>query len=237
MAPSAMVAARKRAQQGKKPKASKKQKNDFRKSPDKINHEQRSVEELPDDTEEEEEEEEPNETENNNNKDNASDSSDDDDEYKRSKNNDVQPITKKVSEEVQTSTANKNENQNYLDLYLDDAPVKVLPGEIRAAIKSVVNTHLFKGVKFYHNTQSATRVVGYVFDKIHKGGLENQAFRRSIWNAACDYIAFRTGELRQQCVERWYAVLYGTLLFLKHYTSFKISNQSVFIVTQRASTN
>jgi len=28
----------------------------------------------------------------------------------------VQPTKKRVSEEVQTSTANKNENQNYLDL-------------------------------------------------------------------------------------------------------------------------
>jgi len=102
-------------------------------------------------------------------------------------------------------------------MYLEDALLTVLPGEIRAAIKSVINTHLFKGVKYIHNSQSLTRVVGYVLEKIDKGGLQNKAFRRSIWNAACDYISFWTAELRQQCIERWYAVLYGKFIFGKHF--------------------
>jgi len=39
------------------------------------------------------------------------------------------------------------------------------------------------------------RVVGYVLEKIDKGGLQNKAFQRSMWNAACNYISFWTAEL------------------------------------------
>lgn len=102
-------------------------------------------------------------------------------------------------------------------MYLEDAPLTELLGEICAAIKSIINTHLFKGVKYYHNSQSPMHIVGYVLEKIDKGGLQNKAFQRSIWNAACDYISFRTAELRQQCIERWYAVLYGKFIFGKHF--------------------
>jgi len=126
-------------------------------------------------------------------------------------------MQERVSADVQVNSNKQQEKQNYLDMYLEDAPLTVLLGEIHAGIKSIVNTHLFKGVKYYHNSQSPMHVVGYVLDKIHKGGLENKAFWMSMWNAACNYISFQTAELWQQCIERWYAVLYGKFIFWKHF--------------------
>jgi len=61
-------------------------------------------------------------------------------------------------------------------MYLEDALLTVLWGEICAGIKSIVNTHLFKGVKYYHNSQSDT-CCQICIGKIDKGGLQNKQNR------------------------------------------------------------
>jgi len=98
-----------------------------------------------------------------------------------------------------------------VDMFLDDAPATQLPGTVEAAVKNVVDTALFQGVKFYKTTKSASCVVGYVYDKMNMGEskLEDKMFQTKHWAAACEYITTRTGELRQQCIERWYAVGYS----------------------------
>jgi len=65
-----------------------------------------------------------------------------------------------------------------VDMFLDDAPVTQLLGTVEAAVKNVVNTALFWGVKFYKMTKSASCVIGYVYNKMNMGGskLEDKMF-------------------------------------------------------------
>ena len=98
-----------------------------------------------------------------------------------------------------------------VDMFLDDAPATHLLGTVEAAVKNVVDTALFWSVKFYKMTESASHVIGYVYDKMNMGGnkLDDKMFWTKHWAAACDYITTRTSELWQQCIERWYAVGYS----------------------------
>jgi len=52
---------------------------------------------------------------------------------------------------------------------MEDTPVTILLGTVSASNKNILSTSLFQRAKFYHNTQSALQIVGYVFLKMGKG--------------------------------------------------------------------
>jgi len=196
MAPSSIVAARKRVINKTKQSGNKKQKHDFRR-------------------EEDDKDDDDSDTETNN-KENKDDDSDDDDENNNKKSTENSFENHVAEKEQQVSDKNVT---GIIDLLLDDAPAMELPGTLEASVKHVVDTALFRGVKFYKTPKSASRVVGYVFTKINMGEkkVEQQLFRRLYWSAVSNDITSRTAELRQQCIERWYAVGYGKFNIRKQF--------------------
>jgi len=100
-------------------------------------------------------------------------------------------------EKTSVAVSDKTKVTAIIDLLMEDAPVTELPGTLEASIKNVVNTALFWGVKFYKTLKSASRVVGYVFEKIGMGdhSLEKKLFRTKHWNVICKFIASQTAEL------------------------------------------
>ena len=109
--------------------------------------------------------------------------------------------------------SDKNTVTGIIDLLMENVPATQVPRTLEAAMKKVVDTALFWGVKFYKTPKSASCIVGYVFEKIKMGGnsLENKIFCTQHWNIVCKFIASCTADLRQQCIERWYAAGYGKL--------------------------
>jgi len=95
-----------------------------------------------------------------------------------------------------------NVTRAIVGMFMDDAPATQLPGIVEAAIKNVVDTALFWGVKFYKTTKSASHVVGHVFGKMNMGGskLEDKMCCSKNWTASCEYLSTRTNELQQQCI-------------------------------------
>jgi len=146
MAPSSIVAARKRVVNKTKQSGNKKQKHDFRR-------------------EEDDKDDDDSDTETNN-KENKDDDSDDDDENNNKKSTENSFENHVAEKEQQVSDKNVT---GIIDLLLDDAPAMELPGTLEASVKHVVDTALFRGVKFYKTPKSASRVVGYVFTKINMG--------------------------------------------------------------------
>jgi len=114
---------------------------------------------------------------------------------------------------VQVQLVSDKNVTGIIDLLMDNAPKTELPGTLEATIKNVVDTALFWGVKSYKTPKSASRIVGYVFEKIKMGGnsLENKLFCTQHWSIICKFIASCTVDLQQQCIKRWYAVGYGKL--------------------------
>ena len=187
MAPSSIVAARKRVVNKTKQSGNKKQKHDFRRDKD-------------------DEDDNDSDTEFDKKEHKDDDSDDDKNNNKKSTENSFENHVAEKEQQV----SDKNVT-GIIDLLLDDAPATELPGTLEASIKHVVDTALFRGVKFYKTPKSASRVVGYVFTKINMGEniVEQQLFRRLHWSVICNEVTCRTAELRQQCIERWYAVGYG----------------------------
>jgi len=146
-----------------------------------------------------------------------------DDDNKEDDKDDEEEAFKKIFPEntpvaVQLQLVSDKNVTGIIDLLMDDAPKTELPGTLEAAIKNVVDTALFQGVKFYKTPKSASHIIGYVFEKIKMGGnsLENKLFCTQHWSIICKFIASRTADLQQQCIERWYAVGYGKLTVPEH---------------------
>jgi len=207
MAPSSMVAARKRAQNGKNQANSgnKRSKHDFHKNGiDENNKNENQTDSEEDDVHDNDKHDD--------DKHNKHDDGDGKQENGAEKHNDDDDEEETVSNKVIERVSDKNNvTITIVDLFLDDAPATELPGTLEAAIKNVVDTALFRGVKFFKNTKSASRIVGFVFQNVKMGGDSHgdKLLQTKFWNATCDFISFRTGHLRQQCIDRWYAVGYG----------------------------
>jgi len=199
MAPSSMVAARKRAQNGKNQanSANKRSKHDFRKN----GIDENNKNENQTDSEEYDVHDDDKHDDGDGKQENGAEKHNDDDDEEET-------VSNKVIERVSDKN---NVTITIVDLFLDDAPAMELPGTLEAAIKNVVDTALFRGVKFFKTTKSASLVVGFVFHNVKMGGDSHgdKLLRTKFWNATCDFISFRTGHLRQQCIDRWYAVGYG----------------------------
>jgi len=71
-------------------------------------------------------------------------------------------------------------------------PITVLLGTVSVSIKIILSVHLVQRAKFYHNTQSTSCVVGYVFLNMEKGDnyVKDKNCQTKMWSAACDFIIF-----------------------------------------------
>jgi len=170
-----MVAARKRVIAKTKSAPNKKSKHDFHHNDEE--EEASDIDKTKNDSDKE------------NNKDDKAIAHTDDDEDEVIKNT--------FSEKTSVAVSDKTKVTAIIDLFMEDAPVTELPGTLEASIKNVVNTALFRAVKFYETPKSASCVVGYVFEKIGMGdhSLEKKLFRTKHWNVIYKFIASQTAEL------------------------------------------
>ncbi len=131
MAPSSMVAARKRAQNGKNQANSgnKRLKHDFRKN----DIDENNKNENQTDSEEEDVHDDDKHSDGNEKQDDGTEKHNDGDDEEET-------VSNKVIERV---TDKNNVTITIVDLFLDDAPAMELPGTLEAAIKNVVDTALF----------------------------------------------------------------------------------------------
>ena len=99
----------------------------------------------------------------------------------------------------------------YMDSYgmfLDDAPINNLPGNLKPFIKNVINTKLFPTVKFISCLADARNLMGLVFYKIkwHGNSIADKWERTLHWAAGCKFITTCIADLRQYAYDRWYHI-------------------------------
>jgi len=68
---------------------------------------------------------------------------------------------------VTTTSHPEKEPTDVLNMFFP--PITVLLGTVSVSIKIILSVHLVQRAKFYHNTQSTSCVVGYVFLNMEKG--------------------------------------------------------------------
>jgi len=73
-------------------------------------------------------------------------------------------------------------------LFLDDAPISNLPGNLKPFIKNVINTILLTTVKFISCLGDAKNLMGLVFLKIkrHRNTIADKQERTLHWAAGCE---------------------------------------------------
>jgi len=135
MAPSSMVAARKRAQNGKNQANSgnKRLKHDFRKNDIDENNKNENQTDSEEDDVHDDDDNKHDDGDSNKKQDNGTEKHNDGDDEEET-------VSNKVIERVSDKN---NVTITIVDLFLDDAPAMELPGTLEAAIKNVVDTALF----------------------------------------------------------------------------------------------
>jgi len=92
-------------------------------------------------------------------------------------------------------------------MFLEDAPFLEVPELLKAQMKVTIDKKLFQTIKFYESPEDVRNVAGYVFNDIKMNGtsIRDKLERTLVWSATCSLISFRTSELRQQAIDRYYA--------------------------------
>jgi len=92
-------------------------------------------------------------------------------------------------------------------MFLEDAPFLEVLELLKAQMKVTIDKKLFQTIKFYESPEDVWNVAGYVFNDIKMNGtsIRDKLERTLVWSATCSLISFRTSELRQQAIDRYYA--------------------------------
>ena len=87
------------------------------------------------------------------------------------------------------NTVKKDEiNMDSYGMFLDNAPINNLPGNLKPFIKNVINTKLFPTVKFISCPADARNLMGLVFYEIkwHRNSIADKQGRTLHWAARCE---------------------------------------------------
>jgi len=117
------------------------------------------------------------------------------------------PIAEKKSNNSVMDKKDDDNTDNY-GMFIDDAPIDNLPGNLKPFIKNVIDNKLFSTVKFISCPADAKNLMGLVFFEIkwHGNSMAQKQQRTLQWAARCEYITTRIVDLRQYAYDRWYHI-------------------------------
>ena len=100
------------------------------------------------------------------------------------------------------------DNTDNYGMFIDDAPIDNLPGNLKPFIKNVIDNKLFSTMKFISCPADAKNLMGLVFFEIkwHGNSMAQKQQRTLHWAARCEYITTRIADLRQYAYDRWYHI-------------------------------
>jgi len=118
------------------------------------------------------------------------------------------PLGKKKSNNSVMDKKDDDNNMDNYDMFIDDAPIDNLPGNLKPFIKNVIDNKLFSMVKFISCPSDAKNLMGLVFFKIKwHGNSMGEKWQRTLhWAAGCKYITTCIADLRQYAYDRWYHI-------------------------------
>jgi len=101
-----------------------------------------------------------------------------------------------------------DDNMDKYGMFIDDAPIDNLPGNLKPFIKNVIDNKLFSTVKFISCPVDSKNLMGLVFFEIKwHGNSMGEKWQRTLhWAAGCKYITTRIADLRQYAYDRWYHI-------------------------------
>jgi len=96
---------------------------------------------------------------------------------------------------------------NY-SMFIDDAPIDNLPGNLKPFIKKIIDTKLFYMIKFIFCLADARNLMGLVFFEIkwHRNSIADNRERILHWAVGCEFITTCIAILMQYAYDRWYHI-------------------------------